>query len=59
MTIEYELALNAANAASAKFRAAQDAYRACKIGDTEFLAARAEFDRSTAAFDAAYAKETA
>ena len=34
---------------------AQDDYRAMRIGDTEFLAARKQYDALLAAFDVAYA----
>ena len=57
MTNEYKAALEKANKVSAEFRAAQIAYRARKIGDAEFLAAKAKYDASEKAFDAAYAKE--
>lgn len=52
----YEIALATANAASAKFHAIADDYRNMKIGDAEYLAARAEFQAANDAFDIAYAK---
>ena len=59
MSPEYRAAIESARAASIKFSAAQHAYRARLIGDTEFLAARAEWLESDKAFDAAYAAEDA
>lgn len=56
---EYEAAYTAANAAAAKFREVTDQYRARKIGDAEYLAARKEYDAANATFDDAYAKEEA
>ena len=53
---EYETAVEAARAASAIFRKAQEDYRARRIGDAEYLAARLAFKRSEVAFDEAYAK---
>lgn len=44
-------------AEEAEFRAAQQAYRSRQINDAEFLAAKAKYDASEKAFDAAYAKE--
>lgn len=52
---EYENALAAANAASATFAKVAADYRAMKIGDAEFLAARAVYDAANAAFDVAFA----
>jgi hypothetical protein len=56
----YDAALVKSLAASKVFRAVQADYRARKIGDAEYLAARAvyldaskEFDAAEAAFDAA------
>lgn len=40
----YDKVLEAARVASAAFREAQKQYRSRKIGDAEFLAARALFD---------------
>jgi hypothetical protein len=57
MSKEYELALEASRKASREFAAAQTAYRARKIDDREFLAAKAKHDEACKAFDAAYAKE--
>jgi hypothetical protein len=54
---EYERALAASRAASAKFREVTKAYRARKIGDAEFLAARKIDQQAAKDFDAAYAKE--
>lgn len=55
--MDYAKALEESRKASAEFRAAKDAYRSRKIGDSEFLAAKAKYDASEKAFDAAYAKE--
>lgn len=57
MTKTYAKALEEANKASAEFRTAQAAYRARKINDAEFLAAKAKHDASQKEFDAAYAEE--
>jgi hypothetical protein len=35
------------------------AYRALKVGDAEFLAAKKEYDAAAKAYDTAYAKEAA
>ena len=43
-----------ANAAGQAFAAAQAAYRARRIGDDEFLAARAAFNAANAAYDVAW-----
>jgi hypothetical protein len=59
VSIEYEQALEASREASAKFREAQNDYRAKRIGDEAFLKARADYKKSEAAFDAAYAAEEA
>ena len=56
---EYTTAREAANRASQEFRRVTDAYRARKIGDAEFLKAKAEHDAAQREFDAAYAKEGA
>jgi len=42
-----------ARVAAKKFALAQTAYRNRSIGDTEFLAAKADYDESTKALDAA------
>jgi hypothetical protein len=57
MTKTYEAALEESRKAARKFMAVQADYRARKIGDAEYLAARAEYEASEKAFDAAYAKE--
>jgi hypothetical protein len=51
----YEVAHANFNAASKAFREAQIAYRARKINDAEFLAARDVFVSADKAFDAAEA----
>lgn len=52
MDKEYEAAYARFNAASAQLRKAQIAYRARKIGDDEFLAARSAFIAAGAELDA-------
>jgi len=59
MSNEYAAAIEAHNAAFAKFAAVRTAYRALKVGDAEFLAAKKEYDAATKAYDAAFAKEAA
>lgn len=54
---EYQAALEKHNAEVAKFRQAQADYRAQKIGDAEFIAARREFEAATKEYDAAFAAE--
>jgi hypothetical protein len=54
---EYEAALAAHDAAQVIFQAAIFSYRALKIGDAEFLAARALYAEATAAFDLAFNEE--
>lgn len=49
----YAESLEAARCASRSFAEAQRKYRAREIGDAEFLAARAKYDESSAALDAA------
>ena len=53
---EYNAAREKHNEAARKFHAAQDAYRARKTNDEEFLKARAEYDAATKEFDAAFAE---
>lgn len=57
MTKTYEAALEESRKASREFMAAQIAYRTRKINDAEFLAAKAKYEESEKAFDAAYAAE--
>lgn len=59
MSKEYAAALEAHNLAQRKFNAVRDLYRAFKVGDAEFLAARKEYDAATELFDEAFAKEAA
>jgi len=59
MSKQYEAALEASRAAYTKFDAVRRNYRAQKIGDAEFLAAKREYDAAFADFDAAYAAEQA
>jgi hypothetical protein len=54
---EYAKALEIARQASQKYGEAQKAYHSRLIGDSEFLAARAEYVASDVAFDAAFAAE--
>lgn len=53
MTTQYAAALEAAQNASAKFRAVQAAYRSRQINDAEYLAGRKAFEASQVAFDVA------
>lgn len=55
----YEAALVASNTATTIWMRAQAAYRSMKIGDAEFLAAKAAHDVAQAAFDVAFAAEQA
>lgn len=55
----YQAALEKARAASREFMKAQTDYRAGKISDAEFLAAKALYTASDVEFDAAYAAEQA
>jgi outer membrane protein TolC len=48
---EYDSALEAVRAATRAFRRAEADYRARKIGDTEYLAARADMQAADRAFD--------
>ena len=57
MSIEYELALNAVREATTKFTAIADSYRAGKIGDDEYLAARTAYHKAEKVYELAYAKE--
>ena len=54
---EYNAAIEASNAAIKTFFAVRDAYRARTVGDAEFLAAKAAYEASRKAFDAAYDAE--
>jgi hypothetical protein len=57
MTKTYEAALEASRKASREFAIVVADYRARKVGDAEFLAAKAKHDEANKVFDAAYAKE--
>lgn len=59
MSNEYAVALEAGRAAATKYMKALADYRALKIGDGEYLAARAESQAAAKAFEEAYAKEQA
>jgi hypothetical protein len=59
MSNKYAEAIAAHNAAFAKFDAVRSDYRAMKVGDAEFLAAKKEYDAATAVYDEAFAKEAA
>jgi hypothetical protein len=59
MSPEYAEALEQSRMASRTFAEAQAAYRSRKIGDAEFLSAKAKHDEAMRAFDAAYALEEA
>lgn len=56
---EYAAALEAARAAARTFAAVTADYRARKIGDAEYLAARAVSKAADEAFDVAFAKAAA
>jgi hypothetical protein len=56
MTKTYETALEKSREATRRFMAVQNEYRAGRMSDADFLAARAEYKVSEAEFDAAYAK---
>ncbi len=55
---EYDAISEATSRATATFRKAQDAYRAMKIGDDEYLDARGAHDKAIAAWDIAYMRAT-
>ena len=55
MTKAYEEALNAHSSAFHAFDAIRNEYRAGKISDAEFLAARKVYDEATKVYDAAFA----
>lgn len=55
----YQAALERSRESSRAFTKVQNDYRSLKIGDTEYLAARAVYDKSVAEFDAAFAAEQA
>ena len=57
MSPEYEAALEIVNAATREFHKVRDAYRSRKIGDREFLAARAIYNAAEKVFDEAFDKE--
>jgi hypothetical protein len=59
MTAKYESALAAMKVAQGKFNRVSENYRARKIDDAEYLAARKAYKAAEAAFDAAYAEESA
>lgn len=52
----YEEALSKVRAATTVFRGVQDDYRAGRISDDAYLAARRIYDQAEAEFDAAYAE---
>lgn len=54
--LDYSIALDALRKAAKLFATAQDDYRARRIDDAAFLAARAAFEASQQAFDAAFAR---
>jgi hypothetical protein len=57
MTEAYKSALAAVREATAKFDAIRNDYRAMKIGDAEFLSAKAEYEATIPKFDEAYGEE--
>lgn len=56
-TAEYLEALEAANHSSRIFREVQQAYRAGRLTDAEYLAARKQYATASESFDRAYAQE--
>lgn len=54
MNDKYQAACDVHKTAAAKFDIARTAYRALKIGDAEFLAAKKEYDAATKAYDVAF-----
>ena len=58
MSPKYAKAMEVSNKAIKAFSAAQIAYRGRTIGDSEFLAARAVYDKAMAAFDEAFEAES-
>jgi hypothetical protein len=56
-SMEYEAAVNMANAASKAYGVAVAAYRARTIGDAEYLKAHKIYMAAEAEFDVAFAKE--
>jgi hypothetical protein len=59
MTNEYAEALAAHNAAFSALNAVRADYRAMKVGDSEFLTAKAAFAEATREYDDAFSKEAA
>ena len=57
MSTKYELALETNRKATAVFLAIRADYRAGKIKDADFLAAKAIYDAANKEYDAAYAME--
>lgn len=57
VSIDYPIALEASRVAARIYAAAVADYRAGRIGDVEYLAARKANDTAAAAFDAAFAAE--
>lgn len=53
----YQKALDEIREATAKYTVVRDAYRAGKISDAEYLAARKVWKDAEAAFDVAYAAD--
>lgn len=58
-TATYQAAITAHNEAIKAFHTVRDAFRARTVDADVFCAARAEYDKATAVFDAAYAVEAA
>jgi predicted amidophosphoribosyltransferase len=56
---EYDAALDETRSSTREFQKAQDDYRAGRIGDAEFLAAKAKYEAQDNVFDAAHAQEAA
>jgi Large polyvalent protein associated domain 38 len=57
LSLEYTKALDESREATKEFSKAQEAYRAQKIDDDEFLIARKKYDLAIAQFDQAFKKE--
>jgi DNA-binding transcriptional MerR regulator len=57
LSLEYTKALDESRDATKEFSKAQEAYRAQKIDDDEFLIARKKYDLAIAQFDQAFKKE--
>lgn len=59
MNNTYEAAMEKSGAAIRAFKAVQEAYRARKIGDAEYLAGRKAYESAMAEYDIAFDTEAA